>query len=85
MQQGDVPGIFKLIEEEMAKAGRDAGELEHSMILRVPIGAKDAGERIAFMADAGFHRIVFLMTRGDVAQQQDQLEWFTELAKTHGR
>jgi probable F420-dependent oxidoreductase len=83
MPAENAAGIFAQITEEMQKADRDPGELEHTMIMRIPIDAKDAYSRIDFMLKAGFHRIVFLMNRGETGKQIYQLRWFRKLLDSY--
>lgn len=84
MPQDQAAGIFRQIEEEMARAGRSADELQHTMIMRIPVGAADARPRMEFMLEAGFHRIVFLMSAGGAAAQREQLDWFADLLAGFG-
>jgi probable F420-dependent oxidoreductase len=83
MPAENAAGIFAQIREEMEKDGRDPNELEHTMIMRIPVDAKDARARIDFMIKAGFHRICFLMNRGETGKQIHQLRWFKQLSDSY--
>jgi len=82
--QSEFPIIFSQIRDEIARAGRDESEFEHTMVMRIPIGAPDARQRIDFMLETGFDRIVFLMNRAESGRQHAQLEWFVQLMHLYG-
>jgi len=71
--------ILHHIKREMIRAGRDMRGLDLTMIMRIPIGAPDASDRLNFMRDAGFQRIVFLMSPNEPARQWEELAWFKGL------
>jgi probable F420-dependent oxidoreductase len=75
--------ILKEIKAEWSGAGRKVDALDLTMIMRIPVGAEDAHDRIDEMRGAGFQRLVFLM-RPDEAAQWEDLEWFADLMKAHG-
>jgi probable F420-dependent oxidoreductase len=71
--------IIHCIKQEMSRADRDMSELDLTMIMRVPVGAPDATERIRFMRGVGFGRVVFLMSPNEPTKQWEELAWFRTL------
>jgi probable F420-dependent oxidoreductase len=76
--------ILEHVRSEWQRAEREPGALDLSMVMNLgPREDSAARERIDFMLQAGFQRIVLLMRPGEPAEQWSDLEWFSRLMKSY--
>ena len=71
--------IIDQIRQETIRAGRNVRDLDLTIVIRAPIEAADAHERIRHLCAIGFGRVVFLMSPNEPKLQWEELAWFKAL------
>jgi probable F420-dependent oxidoreductase len=71
--------IIDRIRQEVMRAGRNADDLDLTIVIRVPVDAAGSRERIGQLHRMGFGRIVLLMSPNEPDLQWRELAWFKSL------